>query len=183
TALPLHLAALVEVILNERADGEIGDEIELFPKPVQLLLLAVVQDQFYERGVVAEVAHHVVEAGAQQATFVLGIVGKKAAALAYIERVRKNGAEPRERSLIPLALAPRNHQIRIVCARLGGERRRAIGSIASEARIFRNIRYLRRRIVLHAKGAAVEIAPVRSELAEFPVHQGLRSGAQSRHPG
>ena len=37
-AFALHLAALVEEVLNPGAGGVIGDEVELVPEPVQLLL-------------------------------------------------------------------------------------------------------------------------------------------------
>ena len=81
-ALALHFAALVEVVLDPGARGVIGDEVELVPEPVQLLLALLVEDQFHQRRVVAEVAHDVVIAGAQQAALVLRIVGEVAAALA-----------------------------------------------------------------------------------------------------
>ena len=75
-ALALHFAALVEEILNPGARRVIGDEVELVPEPVEFLLALLVEDQFHQRRIVAEVAHHVVIARAQQPALVLGIVGK-----------------------------------------------------------------------------------------------------------
>ena len=112
-ALALHLAALVEVVLNPGVGGVIGDEVELVPEPVQLLLALLVENQFHQRGVVAPVAHHVVIAGAQQAALVLRIVGEEAAALLDVEGVGENGSEARERRFIAGALGGRNHQIGI----------------------------------------------------------------------
>ena len=117
-ALALHLAALIEEILNPGARRVIGDEVEFVPQPVQLLLSLFVEDQFHQRSIVAEVAHHVVIARAQQAALVLRIVREVAAALRDVEGVRENRSEARERGFIAAALGGRNHQIGIAGAGL-----------------------------------------------------------------
>ena len=43
-------AALVEVVLDPGAGGEIGDEVELVPETVQFPLAVVVEDQLDQRG-------------------------------------------------------------------------------------------------------------------------------------
>ena len=62
--------------------------------------------------------HHAVIARAQQASFVLRIVGKVAAALGDIEGIGENGSETFERGFITVALGGGNNQI--------GDRRRAL---------------------------------------------------------
>jgi hypothetical protein len=65
-AVTENFAALIVVILHERARGVIGDEIELVPEAIELLLALLVEDQLHERRIVAEVAHGVVIARAQK---------------------------------------------------------------------------------------------------------------------
>ena len=96
--------------------GEIGDEVELVPETVQFLFAFVVEDQFHQRRVVAEVAHHVVIAGAEQTALVLRIVGEEAAALADVEGVREDRCEAREGGFIAWPLGGGNDQIGIARA-------------------------------------------------------------------
>src|SRR5687767_14143052 len=100
TAVAEDLAALVEEELDVRARRVACDELELVPQRLQLFLSLFVQQQFAQRRVVARVAHHVVEARAQQPALVFRVVGIEASALANVERIRKDGAESRKRLLI-----------------------------------------------------------------------------------
>src|SRR5262249_45817113 len=104
-ALPLHLAALVEIILDPGAGGEIRDEVELQPETVEFLLAALVENQFLQRDIVAEISHDVVKARAQKAAFVLRIVRIVASALANVEGIREDIAETREGGLVGRAPA------------------------------------------------------------------------------
>ena len=93
---PFHFAALVEIELYVSPGGEIGDGVKLQPQHIELFPLPLVEDQLHQRRVIAEIAHHVVKARAQQATLVFGIVGVVSAALANVESVRKHGGETGE---------------------------------------------------------------------------------------
>ena len=86
-AVAENFAALVEEELDVRARGVAGDELELVPQRLELFLSLLVEQQLAERRIVAGIAHHVVEARAQQAPFVFRVVGIEAAALAHVERV------------------------------------------------------------------------------------------------
>ena len=180
-ALPGYFAALIEKILNPRPCRVIGDEVEFIPEPVQRLLSLVVEDQFYQRGIVAPVSHHVMVAGAQKAPLVLGIVREKTSAFANIECVRENRAEAREGGLVASPFAVRNHEIGIAGPGFQHQSRRANRRFLSEPGIFRDFGRHRRRIARHPQSGAVKIPAVRVELAVLPVDQGLRVGAQSLH--
>ena len=62
------LGALVPEVAGILAHRGARDEVELPPEPVQLLLTGLIQHQLVERAVVAEVAGHAVEAGAQESS-------------------------------------------------------------------------------------------------------------------
>ena len=76
-AVPHNLAALVEEKFRVRASRVVGHELELFPERLQLFLPTLVEQQLAERRVVAGVAHHVVEAGAEEASLVFRSSGYK----------------------------------------------------------------------------------------------------------
>ncbi len=79
--------------------GDRRGEIEFLPQPVELPAAGLVEDQVTERGVVAEVAGHAMEAGTQQASgvllFLLGIE-VNAGSFGDIKGVGKNVGEPGE---------------------------------------------------------------------------------------
>ncbi len=177
----MNLAALVEEILNPGARRVIGDEVEFVPEAVEFLLALFVEDQLHQRSIVAEVAHHVVIARAQQASLVLRIVREVAAALADIESVRENGSEARERGFIAGALGGWNYQIGIAGAGFRRERGPARSRFLMKPGIFRNFRHHRGRVGIVAQILGIAIAAVRGEFAQLPVQQGLRSGRQSSH--
>src|ERR1035438_2989730 len=66
-------AAGVENELLPGPDGVVGDEIELLPQGVELFFPLIVEQHLAQRGIVAEVAHHVVKAGSEQASFVVAV--------------------------------------------------------------------------------------------------------------
>ena len=61
------LGALVPEVAGILAARQVGDVLEVAPEPIQLAPAGVVEYQLIERPVVAEVAGHAMEAGAQQA--------------------------------------------------------------------------------------------------------------------
>ncbi len=172
---PPNFAALIEEVLNPGPRRMIGDEVEFIPESIQRLLLLVVEDHFDQRGIVAPVPHHVMVARAQKTSFVLGIVGEKAAALADIECVGENESQAREGILVASPLAVRNHQIGVAGSGFLHQRRRPERRLPSKPGILRDLRNDRRRIALHAQRGVVKIPAV------LPVEQGLRVGAQSIH--
>ena len=107
----LHLAALIEVVLDESARGVLGVEVEFGPELVEFLLALLVQDEFLQGVVVTPIAHHAVIAGAQQASRVRRIIREELAAFFHIERVRKNMGEAGERFFVTGARSGRYHQI------------------------------------------------------------------------
>ena len=119
------------------------------------------------------------KAGAQKPPFVLRIVGVKTSALTNVECVGEHGTEARKSGLIDVAPAGGNHEVEIVRTGFEGECGRPIRRLLSEPGIFRNVGYQRRRVVIHPQSVAIKVPAVRRELPEFPVHQGLRGGAQS----
>ena len=108
-----RLAAFAQIELYVGAARRRRDEVELSPQRVELRLLLLVEDQLVERLVIAEVAHQVVEAGAEMPADIARVVRKVAAALGDVERVRKQRREPRECRLVALALGSGHLQIGI----------------------------------------------------------------------
>ena len=111
--LPSTSPLWLKIILHPGALGLVGDEIELVPQPVELVLALFVQDQLHQRGVVAVIAAGIVIAGAEQAAIVGRLVGPVAAALADIEGVGENGGEAVERLLVLCLLSGRIDQVGI----------------------------------------------------------------------
>ncbi len=70
-AFTRHLAALIEEVLCPGADRDIGDKVKFVPQAVQLFLAFFVQDQFHQRRVIAEEAHHAVIPGAEEPTLII----------------------------------------------------------------------------------------------------------------
>ena len=147
----------------------IGDEVEFIPEPVQRLLSLVVEDQFYQRGIVAPVSHHVMVAGAQKAPLVLGIVREKTSAFANIECVGENRAEAREGGLVASPFALRNHEIGIAGSGFQHQSRRANRRFLSEPGIFRDFGRHRRRIARHPQKRRLRVG--QQQLVVSGVHE------------
>jgi hypothetical protein len=83
--------------------GGAGDDIELQPQAVELALSIRVQQELVERAVIAEVARHAVEAGAEQPAaeffFLLG-VEVNTRTFGDEEGIRKGRAKARECRLV-----------------------------------------------------------------------------------
>ena len=103
-------AATVEYKLLPGPRGVVGDELVILPECIELLLGLSVEDEIAQRGIVAEVAHYVVEAGTEKAAFVDRIDGIKTAALAKVKTGGEHGAETREGRLVARTLSCGNRQ-------------------------------------------------------------------------
>jgi hypothetical protein len=196
-AVAENLAALVEVELDVGAGRVVGDELELIPEGLQLLLALLVENQLAEGRIVARVSHHVVESGAQQPALILRRIGIETAALFHVERIGKDGGELRKRRFVASALAGRHDQIAVlhprrICAdlRFQGGQIFAVGTDANQPvphglaiAAKRQHRLHRGRFALDAQRGAIEIAAVRRVCATLPVHERLRADAQSLDHG
>ncbi len=80
---------------------------------VQGRLLLFVQQQLIERLIVAEVAHHVVEARTQIAAFIFTRPEIVSAARLLVEHVGEDAAKPAPCRFVACALTGRNEEIRI----------------------------------------------------------------------
>ena len=139
-----------------------GDEVELLPEPVELALALLVEHQLVERAVVAEVARHAVEAGAQEPARVLLLllrVEVDAGPLRDEEGVGEGRAEARE-----------------------GRPRSAAGSAGSAgtARARAAARPGRQLVRPDLRRAAGVTHPVGDELAILPEHERLRARSDAR---
>src|SRR5262245_16060988 len=188
-----NLSALIEVELDVGPRGVIRDELELIPERFQFLLTLVVEDQLPERGIIARVSHHVVEAGAQQADFVFRLVGIEAAAFSYVEGVGKQRAEFRERRFVAGSLAGGHDEVGVLHPRrvaagqcLQRGQVFAVGTEADETVADRlaittkwDFRFDWWRFSLDAERGTIEIPAVRRVGPQLPVHERLGSDAQS----
>lgn len=166
------------------AGGEVGDEVELGPEAVEARAAGVVEDEFHERLVVAEVAHHVVIAGAQEAALVLGVVGEEAAALADEEDVREDVGEAGAKASSywgrwPSGTMRSGSPMRdlIMRGRRRGRRIRGRGRGSGDGGEGE------RGVRGEAEGVAVKVAAAGGEGAQLPVHDGLRGGAEAGDEG
>ena len=118
-------------------------------------------------------------AGAEEAAFVLGVVGEIAAAFAYVKGVGKDGGEAGEGGLIAGALGGGDDQIGVVGAGLGGESGPTGRGFLVEIGVFRDLRDDGRWIGVVAQVVGVAVTAVLGELLQLPVQKWLGLRGQS----
>ena len=180
-AFAKNFSALIEVILGPGAGGKVGNVIELVPQTIQLLLSVVIEDELDQREIVAVIAHDVVIAGAQQAAFVLRVVGEITAAFGDVKRVGKHRSEAGKCGLVAGALGGGNDQIGIVGAGLGGESGPTGRGFLVKIGVFRDLRNHGRRIGVVTQIFGIAVTPVLGILLQLPVQKRLGLRGQTRH--
>jgi len=104
-----------------------SDEIQLVPECIQLASFALIEDQIAQRRVVAEIAHHQVEAGCQRPPLAGGVGIEVGTTVGNDERFRKYRTESLQRAAqlggldVRFLHREQLHQSRVHALRLFGQ--------------------------------------------------------------